>query len=271
MPENSPESGIDITPQAIRKAVEGRVHKSNKVHKISLLAVLQTCQMIYLETSRLLYQANTFVSLQNSIPIDFCNLALPAHLSLITSLHVHFQFREFVYIWDTCPGRQDPDPYNESTFHLVCRQISQSMPNLRALSIFLQGPLVQPKTYDYISSCLTSMRDGLKDLYFMAVRFPHLALEELVAAVSGLYEDDLRRTYQRLDSMRDRFHVLQPCVGNDRQQWEIADLDTGREKGWRLGTMYRISNLGLDSVEMRNYAIFTEAEAFDEHIEKHEP
>lgn len=47
MPEDSPQSVINITSQTARKAVEGRTSlKASKMHKISLLPVLQTCQMM---------------------------------------------------------------------------------------------------------------------------------------------------------------------------------------------------------------------------------
>jgi hypothetical protein len=56
-----------------------------------------------------------------------------------------------------------------------------------------------------------------------------------------------------------------------QKQWEIADLDTVSEKGWRLGTMYQIGNLGLDTIEIKNYFIFTEAEDIGGDIEQREP
>jgi hypothetical protein len=47
MPEDSPQSVMNITPQTLRKAVEGRTSlKASKMHKISWLSVFQTCQMM---------------------------------------------------------------------------------------------------------------------------------------------------------------------------------------------------------------------------------
>lgn len=158
-------------------------------------------------------------------------------------------------------SREDPDPYNVETFSLVCRHVSQSVPNLRKLSIFLQGPLVQPETYKQILWCLERMRGELKDLNLMAVRFPQLTLDSWLAALPAReWEYHKFVTEANLASMRDHFHVLQPPIGNGQQQWDMADLDTRKEKCWRLGTMYQIGNPGLDTLETRNYTIFTGAE-----------
>lgn len=70
--------------------------------------------------------------------------------------------------------------------------------------------------------------------------------------------------------MRDQFHAFQPPVGNGQQEWELADLDTGSEKGWGLGIMYQIGSLGLDTIGIRNYAIFTDAEDLSDDIERRE-
>lgn len=47
IPENSPQSVTNITPQTIQKAAESRTnHRVSNTHKMSLLPVLQTCQMM---------------------------------------------------------------------------------------------------------------------------------------------------------------------------------------------------------------------------------
>jgi hypothetical protein len=47
MPEHSPQSVINITPQTVQEAVEGRINsKADRMHRPSFLSVLQTCQMM---------------------------------------------------------------------------------------------------------------------------------------------------------------------------------------------------------------------------------
>jgi hypothetical protein len=131
---------------------------------------------------------------------------------------------------------------------------------------------MQPETYEQISWCLKRIRGELEDLEMMAVRFPQLSLDSWSAALPARALEFRRFvTDGSIVSMRNHFHVLQPPIGTGQQQWEVADLDTKGEKGWRLGTMYQICDLGLDTLDMRNYTMFAGAEDVDDSIERLEP
>lgn len=129
---------------------------------------------------------------------------------------------------------------------------------------------MQPDTFRSIAWSLKHMRDELKKLDFMAVRFPQLALDDWVALIPRVYEHHQSDMRTHLHPLRDRFCVLQPPIANGQQPWEVADLDTGGEKGWRLGSMYTGGKVGLDAIETRNYAFFTEAENNDSATKRHE-
>lgn len=117
--------------------------------------------------------------------------------------------------------------------------------------------------YGDLAKCLCDMRDGLKKLHFMTVRFPHLApVEDRIAAALGPQSLELWQTStdRWMASMRHYFHLFQPPVANGQQAGEVADLDTGTEEGWRVGSMYMPGSNGSEGIDTRNYVFFTGAE-----------
>jgi hypothetical protein len=59
---------------------------------------------------------------------------------------------------------------------------------------------------------------------------------------------------------RDCFRVVQPEVGLGCTEHDMADLDTGPQSGWRVGTLYTGLDRESGDIESMNYVVLLEDE-----------
>ncbi|KAF2829260.1 hypothetical protein CC86DRAFT_187354 [Ophiobolus disseminans] len=154
----------------------------------------------YVEVVKQLYQASTFVCLHNTVLDDFCSTTFPTHLSLICSLHIHFQFREL----DHAPVSykkifEFPAPWDERTFQHITEMMCHQLPNLRTLSVFLQGPLKSLSAYAKITYSLMKATQELESLDFMTVRLPQPAPDRTVAEA---WLERTRANWQKFETQK---------------------------------------------------------------------
>ena len=90
----------------------------------------------------------------------------------------------------------------------------------------------------------------------MAVRFPRPAFDEMYHG-HGSYR--VEQINDLVWNASGAFRIVQPMVEDGCDEHDVADLDTGTDGGWRVGTMYT----GLDKageIESRHYAVYLEDE-----------
>ncbi|KAH7082389.1 hypothetical protein FB567DRAFT_105337 [Paraphoma chrysanthemicola] len=252
-----PEVVHNISPQTLTH-IE-RTHSISENHttkKIRLLAVLQTCQMIYFETIEHIYKANTFVVLHNAVFKSICGAMLPSRLALIRSIHLHHRFRELEMVALACgDGIRDhfPPPTDHYTFARLLSTVCGRLPSLENLSVFLQGPLMRRETLTWVLNRLKEARRELESLKYMVVRFPRLIADVTVRPEWERFEnmgikDALRRA-------QDEFHIVQPPVAPGLSEYDMADVDTGPGIGWKVGSLYTGIDKRSGTIESRNYAV----------------
>jgi hypothetical protein len=193
----------------------------------------------YQEIIYTLYGANTFAFLHNTVSFDFCRITLSYHLRRIRSAHVHFQFRQLFTPGFTFEEQPDfPLPWSMTTFGNFndkpsIRDTISNLTNLRSLSVFLQGPLLQDVSkYSSICSVLSSIRDELESLQFMVVRFPRPCLDGSIQNRAPYYQDRwelVRRNMAEQDKRR--FQIIQPPVEPEQSAHHLADLDVEVDGG----------------------------------------
>lgn len=213
----------------------------------------------YLETLPLIYKTNTFAFLHNEVLAECCSLALPHHLSSIRSVHLHFRFRQTQedFIAGTYRA-QFPPPWDEYTFDKMTKLLVRCLPNLTSLSLFLQGPIMGPYTWMYVIGSLSTMKEQLRALRFLAVRLPQPA-PDFEFFLDGSREEG------KIGDQDQRLIFIERGVGNARDEegqleHKMADADTGRGPGWKIGTMYVPARDGKGGVERRHYAVEMEDE-----------
>ncbi|CAG5141526.1 uncharacterized protein ALTATR162_LOCUS961 [Alternaria atra] len=212
----------------------------------------------------MLYEANTFAILHNTVLIDFRRAALASHLSRVRSLHVHFQFRELNQHRRPLEEQQGfPSPWSLKTFTTCGNEpdIASAIggfPDLESLSVFIQGPLTSEETYRQICGSLRSIQRDLRSLRFMMVRFPRPFPDEVVQLRAQYDGQDpielVRRVLEKEEAeVRHGYRIVQPSLEPGQNAYDMADSDA--ESKWRVGTIYMQSSGEADGVATRNYAV----------------
>ena len=186
---------------------------------------------------------------------DLCNSIFPPRLLLIRSLHIHFHFRQLDADGVTCQLKREefPSPWDEWTFETLTEIICQRLPNLKSLSVFLQGPLITLSAYRDATRCLEKVSRQLKSLDFMAVRFPRPASD---AMFQRRGHSEVEKINSRLRGAQESFRIIQPDVEPGCTEHDVADLDTGVNNEWKVGTLYTGVDRVSGELESRHYAVF---------------
>lgn len=222
----------------------------------------------YLEMLFLLYRSDTFALLHNQVLADFCSLALPHHLSSITSVHLHFRFRQTQEDFIAGTYRyQFPPPWDEYTFENNTKLLIRYLPNLTNLSFFLQGPLIGPLYLDGCSGIFRHVEETAQNLRFLAVRLlqpaPDFGFSNGAPKEAGqarghgdclIFVEPVVRVARDGDGV-DRSEVLEGQL-----EHEVADADMGRNPGRKIGTMYVLDRNAEDGISRRHYAVEIEGE-----------
>ncbi|OAG15824.1 hypothetical protein CC77DRAFT_439572 [Alternaria alternata] len=139
--------------------------------KADLMALLQTCQTISLEATKVFYQENTFVCLDSVVLVDLCNGQSSSNMSLIRSLQYSIGTRKFFSSASTQSEREMvPSPCDVETSESVSKFFHRRFPNLRNLSIFLYGPPSHDEEY-------ANMLGHLQNVYVQRISITMNALE----------------------------------------------------------------------------------------------
>lgn len=144
-------------------------------------------------------------------------------------------------------------PWNASTFENMNCIIHQKMHQLQNLSIFLQGPLRMHFAYQSILQTLLRTQHVISPK-FMVARIPRPAVEE---TVQRLGFDQLGLIDELWEWKIKVIQIYQPQLQPGQNAHNIADLDTGEDSGWRVGTIFLPSNDKANGLTTRNYAFFT--------------
>jgi hypothetical protein len=197
----------------------------------------------YVEINRLLYSSNTFIFLQNRGLCDLKSIILPERFKLLRSIHVHWQFREL--------GTFGAWAWTEDVFGADLALLHEShMPQLRCISIFVQGPLHLKQTYKSILStvttCIASI-DRTLDLFVLRVPNPLPTPPYWTFSTSNLGNMIIAHS--------PAFSVVRPSVTAE----EVADVDVGVDVGWRCGTLFLSTSEGVPypGNMMRRYVVWT--------------
>ena len=198
----------------------------------------------YIEIIRLLYSSGTFIFLQNKGLWDLKSIILPERFALIRSVHVHGQFHEL-------GGSSGAWAWTEDMFSLDLFSLTEThMPQLRCVSIFVQGPLRLKQTYRSILSTvagLIAFTGRPLDLFVLRIPNPLPTPPDWTFSIRGL-EDMIK-------AAEPAFSVVRPAGITE----ESADVDVGVEVGWRGGTLFLPTGQGASNpgIMMRRYVVWT--------------
>jgi hypothetical protein len=192
---------------------------------------------------RLLYSSNTFIFLQNNGLQDLQSIILPERFKLIRSVHLHWQFREVIPSPGKCPWTQDIFDWDMRLLH------EEHMPQLKRVSIFVQGPLHLQQTY-------RSILDTLQ----VRIASPNRPLEMLVLRVpNGVPSSHWTFSVQEMENMIDAMSPVFSVVKPAETAAEPVDADVGADVGWRCGTLFLSMGDGASGqvFRMRRYVVWT--------------
>ncbi len=194
--------------------------------------------------------------LQNTVFSDFIDspdLVSSVNLSKIRSLHIHFQFGESVdYFSD------DPEVYVNSNFDHIFNKIPPLLPNIRDLSVFIQGPLIGHMIYSYIVSRITSVCHKTGSLNHVVIRMPRHSHGRPRPRWSTYWAAVKRSIHRILANPDIPFQIVQPVSENRPLGGLKHDEKTRYDCSWRLGTLYIKDDGNLEERRTVNYAVFTE-------------
>jgi hypothetical protein len=181
--------------------------------------------------------------LQNGGLWDLKSIVLPERFALLRSVHVHWQFREL----RASPGAW---VWTEDMFSLDLSLLHEShMPQLRCVSIFVQGPLRLKQTYRSIFNNVSIRIASInRPLYLFVLRIPNPMPTPHGTFSIGDLEDVI-------NANSPEFSVVTPS----RIVEQGVDVDVGVDVGWRCGTLFfPASGRASDpSNMMRRYVVRT--------------
>ena len=121
------------------------------------------------------------------------------------------------------------------------------MPQLKHLSVFIQGPLIMQYTYNDILSVLNAIQ--LSNPKCFVVRFPWPVDADI---------DQKEAIDQMMEDRSLPFQLVRPehREGTDKDK-RIPDLDTGHDLGWREGVLFSPVHDGSGEFTTKSYSVFT--------------
>lgn len=197
----------------------------------------------------LLYECSTFVCLDNTVFYSFCKAISPLRLSLIRSLHIHFRFHPLIYggYGGGSPAYQTEQnssvPWSWTTFATITTDVHLRLPNLRNLSFFLQGELLNHDAHVSVVWLLKKIKQELKCLESMTVRFPWPPDNPSWTMMDRW---ELKRICTFLERAGEDFRILLPNVP------PAVSWDDGE---WKEGTIYAGLHEPSDELDGKRYAI----------------
>lgn len=173
---------------------------------------------------------------------------LPHRFAQIRSLHLHHHILEKNYHDWPFTALDGLQIYQ--TFMILLN----NLPNLKHLSVFIQGPLIRWTSYEFLLHHLEKVAKevGTKIIY---IRLPWPLRDparphEVEAVLKGL---DAAR-----EDPAPPLRIFLPPVPSGRNHYEMADanLATWGAGGWRVGSMFAPSDEGGDGYVATNYAAY---------------
>ncbi len=169
---------------------------------------------------------------------------------MVRSIHLYLQFCDVNWMPRYKKGKPDLEK--------ILKSLPQSLPNLQRLSIFIQGPITNYRTYSEVVSRITDVCYKLKSLKQVTVRLPrdnnysYKGRPRHVAKVK-------QEIKTLLDDPDTPFTIVQPYYNTEQRCGDQADRETEYDCAWRIGTLYLGDERNSAVTETVNYAVFTEA------------
>ncbi|KAF1832754.1 hypothetical protein BDW02DRAFT_581008 [Decorospora gaudefroyi] len=247
------ESATNATAQITRQTRHDATATPTTRPKAKLLALLQACQMTYLESIKVLYQANTFICLDYRVLRDLCRGPTGYHMPLIRSLQIHFNHKQFPHNTTTteAEGQIFRCPWHHPVSETLSTDFHQVFPNLHTLSIFLRGHLFEDHVYEEILGRVRAVYQHPISVQISALKLPksffarnNLQPMQIQAPIVRMLVDSECRKLCIVPPSRDPLQY--PAEGEDKQ----AETDM-----WRAGRLSLQSDNGPEKLMTLYYAV----------------
>jgi hypothetical protein len=117
----------------------------------------------------ILYESNTFICLDHRVLSNLCGGPTSCNMPLIRSLQIHFHGNQFR---SNLERQMFRSPWENLVPENISNAFHQALPNLRTLSIFLQGRLLGDHMYEDMSKYLRKVYQDALSVHIMALQLP---------------------------------------------------------------------------------------------------